>query len=341
MAALTVFTGGPENVVIPVSEESQVGSARRAAQRMAGEAGMTEPNAGSLSLIVTEAAANIARHGANGSIILADLRTRGRQMIEMIAVDKGPGIDNMARALADGFSTSGTRGQGLGAMKRMAGEFDWWSVPSNGTAVLARVAINKNDLPTGSSVSGVVCTAVSGESVCGDAWLIEDIPGGTLIAVADGLGHGYDAAVAADTALDIVRRRKTASLPAIFEHASSALMPTRGAALQIIRIDARAGSLSSAGVGNISASVSTHLTSKSLPSQPGIVGHQMPRVRELAIPWTRDSLLLMHTDGISGRWRLDAYPGLRHHDPALVAAVLFRDFNRRRDDGTVLTYRDA
>jgi hypothetical protein len=44
----------------------------------------------------------------------------------------------------------------------------------------------------------------------------------------------------------------------------------------------------------------------------------------------------MHTDGITARWRLDAYQGLRDHDPAVVAGLLYRDFTRGRDDATVI-----
>ncbi len=330
--------GGPESLVIAVREETEVGTARRAAARMASEAGLSESDSGSLALVVTEAAMNIARYGGGGSIILSDLRARGRNFIEMIAVDKGRGISDMTRALSDGYSTGGTPGKGLGAIRRMSGEFDLWSAPSLGTVLVARVPVSKRESESGSN-SGVVCTAIHGESVCGDAWLIESLREGLIIAVADGLGHGRDAAIAADAALDVVRRRKASSLADIFDFSSRALRATRGAALQVVKINLQSNTITSAGVGNISTSVSTHAQSKSLPSQPGIVGHQMPRVREQVIPWASDSMLVMHSDGVSARWKLETYPGLRARDPALTAAVLHRDFARTRDDATVLTYR--
>jgi hypothetical protein len=220
----------------------------------------------------------------------------------------------------------------------MSGEFDLWSAPSQGTVLLARVPISKGQPESGSG-SGVVCTAIPGETVCGDAWLIETLPEGVIIAVADGLGHGRDAAIAADAAIDVVRRRKTSSLADIFEYCTRSLRATRGAAVQVVKIDTRSQTVTSAGVGNISTSVSSHSQSKSLPSQPGIVGHQMPRVRDQVIPWSADSMLIMHSDGVSARWKLDTYPGLRARDPALTAAVLHRDFSRGRDDSTILTYR--
>jgi hypothetical protein len=50
-------------------------------------------------------------------------------------------------------------------------------------------------------------------------------------------------------------------------------------------------------------------------------------------------LLLMHSDGLTSRWKLADYPGLSHRVPALIAAVLYRDFKRGRDDATVLVAR--
>jgi hypothetical protein len=52
--------------------------------------------------------------------------------------------------------------------------------------------------------------------------------------------------------------------------------------------------------------------------------------------WPEHGLLVMHSDGLTGRWTLDRYPGLLVRHPALVAAVLYKDFLRGRDDATVV-----
>jgi hypothetical protein len=49
----------------------------------------------------------------------------------------------------------------------------------------------------------------------------------------------------------------------------------------------------------------------------------------------------MHSDGLSAHWSLDSYPGLRARHPALIAATLYRDLARERDDVTVLVAREA
>ncbi|HVF41190.1 MAG TPA: SpoIIE family protein phosphatase, partial [Gemmatimonadaceae bacterium] len=218
---------------------------------------------------------------------------------------------------------------------RAATEFDLWSEPGSGMALIARFAVRGKQDSSKVRV-GVVCTPIAGESVCGDAWIVEPVNAGFMIALVDGLGHGPDAAFAADTALDIIRRNKTKEPIQILEAANNALRPTRGAAVQIVTLDLRAREIRSAGVGNISASVINHEKSKIMPSHPGIVGHQMPRARETVLPWHADSLLAMHSDGISARWLMEKYPGLRLRHPSLAAGVIYRDFARPRDDATML-----
>lgn len=336
-----VGAGGPLNVIIPISGDSDVGSARRAANKIGMDAGMSETEAGSISLVVTEAARNIARYGGEGSIMLRLIDDNRQPMVEMIAIDKGPGIGDMSRAMSDGFSTGGTPGKGLGAIRRLSSEFDIWSSSTCGTVVVSRIAIASRKAESDVASIGVVCSPLRGETECGDAWMIDTTANGFIVALVDGLGHGPEAAVAADTAIAVIRRKRNSTLDEMLRSANDACKPTRGAAVQIATISTTSRTIVSAGVGNISASINTGGGSKSIPSQPGIVGHQMSRVREQTLPWSADSLLAMHSDGLSARWRLDSYPGLRLRDPAIIAAVLYRDFMRGRDDATILMVRST
>ena len=74
-------------------------------------------------------------------------------------------------------------------------------------------------------------------------------------------------------------------------------------------------------------------------SQNGTVGYTIRKIQTYHYPWANDSLLLMHSDGLATHWNLDRYPGLRQRHPSLIAAVLFRDYKRPRDDVTVLAAR--
>jgi hypothetical protein len=108
----------------------------------------------------------------------------------------------------------------------------------------------------------------------------------------------------------------------------------------VVRIDMLAGALRMAGVGNIACHVWSAGVRRQMVSHNGIVGSNMRKVQEFAAQWGEDGMLLLHSDGLGSRWNLDDYPGLVSRHPAVIAAVLYRDFSRRRDDVTVLVLRD-
>ena len=71
----------------------------------------------------------------------------------------------------------------------------------------------------------------------------------------------------------------------------------------------------------------------------GTVGHSVAKIQQFSYPWEKNSALIMHSDGLTTRWNVELYPGLASRHPALMAAVLYRDFSRKRDDATILVSR--
>lgn len=339
--------GGPVTTRIRVPDESHVGSARRAAAMLA--AGLDEVVAGRLSIVVTELATNLARHATQGEILLSAV-DRG---VEVISLDRGPGITDLRRALEDGFSTGGTSGTGLGAVRRQADVFDVYTQPGHGTVIVCRVmargAYASNtpraaDARQGRGLDGaVVCVPVAGEEACGDGWATYARPDGTsLVMMVDGLGHGPLAAAAADAATALFGKYAASFSPTqIIEAMHLALRPTRGAAVAVAWLDPAAHSIRFSGVGNISASIVSVGQSQSLVSVNGIVGHHMGRTREFEYAWPEDAMLIMHSDGLTARWSLTSMPGVLSRDPGIAAGVLYRDEARGRDDVTVLAVRRA
>jgi anti-sigma regulatory factor (Ser/Thr protein kinase) len=320
-------------VPLTVREESQVGQARRRAQQMAADAGLTEKEIGQLAIIVTEAATNLVKHGSGGEVLLRQL-TNG---VEVLAIDKGKGMSDVSRCISDGFSSSGTAGNGLGAIQRLSSFFDIYSQPHLGTAVLARLFSSDRSKTINVPDIGVICRPKDGETLSGDTWAIKICDDDYWIVVADGLGHGPDANLAAVEAVRMFRdtsgHRSTIDL---LESMHGALRKTRGAAVAVAHVDRRTSELKFAGVGNIGASVfNGGSTWKGATSHNGILGHEVRRIQEFSFPWTATSKLFMHSDGLA-TWSLDKYPGLLRRDPSLIAAVLYRDFWRHRDDVTVL-----
>src|SRR5580698_6689616 len=110
-----------------IEEESQIGEARRDAQRLAIAYGLDATQTGRVAIAATELASNLLRHGGGGELLLQPIRSGAAENIELLAIDKGRGMNDVARCLGDGYSTGGTSGTGLGAVRRLYAEFDIYS----------------------------------------------------------------------------------------------------------------------------------------------------------------------------------------------------------------------
>lgn len=325
-------------VSCPVHLVSDVGAARRHALRVAAEAGLNETQRGRVALIATELGTNLALHGGGGQLLLQDLEVGGGAGMEVLAVDSGPGMADVAACLRDGFSSGGTSGNGLGAVKRLSDEFDLFTQPGKGTAVLSRVL---GSASSGTSPKawrwGAISTPAPGETVVGDSWRFSTSEDGVRLLVADGLGHGPLASAAAECAVGVFEAVTSGGLKPFFERAHVALRPTRGAAVAVAACVRSSSRLHYAGVGNIAGViVSRGGATRGLMSHNGTVGAEMRSVQELPYEWEVGDRLVMHSDGITSRWQLNAYPGLGAQHPALTTALLHRDFLRGRDDATVV-----
>ncbi len=329
-------------VLLPVDDRAQVGEVRRIATSMAGRLGMDEQDQGRVALVLTEALNNAVKHGGGGQVVLRPI-TNSRSGVEALVIDKGPGIPDVERALRDGYSTAGTPGTGLGAVARVADGFDIYSIVGEGTALLVRVCA-RGAYPDHSSAmpaleTGTVCLPKSGETVCGDAWALGRTAGLVVLMVADGLGHGPDAATASMEAIRVFRKSLTLAPADIIAETHAALRSTRGAAVAVAALDPNLKEIRYAGVGNIASSIVSATETRSMVSHNGTVGHEVRKIQEFRYDWPAGGLVIMQSDGLQTHWRLDRYPGLVARDPALIAGVLYRDFTRGRDDVTVLAVR--
>ncbi|RQN38910.1 ATP-binding protein [Paraburkholderia tropica] len=233
-----------------IGDASGVAFARRGAAQAAQLAGLDATRAGRLAIVLTEAATNILKHAGHGELLVRALDNG----VELIALDSGPGMSDVRAALADGHSTAGTPGNGLGAIQRLSDQFALWSQPGHGTVLRALVAQGATcAAPLSGPEIGGVCVPYPGEEVCGDGWRAQADQHGFTVAVADGLGHGAEAHVAATAALDTLRRRAGLAPAALMALADAALRPTRGAALALARFDLARSMVSFCGTGNISA----------------------------------------------------------------------------------------
>jgi serine phosphatase RsbU (regulator of sigma subunit) len=230
----------------------------------------------------------------------------------------------------------------LGAIARVASIFDIYSRPGAGTALFARVWDAPTTPTTTNGISfGAINVPYPGETVSGDSWAVSGSGDRLAVMVADGLGHGTAAHQAAQAAVATFQARAVESPAALLECIHQALRPTRGAAVALAEIDRERHLVRFAGLGNIAGTIIADGTTRSVVSHHGTVGHDVRRIQEFTYPWPTGASLVLHSDGLTSRWTLDAYPGLLERHPMLMAALLYRDFRRGRDDATVVVVREV
>lgn len=329
-----------ESIRIMIQDSSRTAEARRVARKMALDAGLDETEAERVSICVTEACTNLLQHAAGGEILL---RTTSEDVaeLEMLALDRGPGMTNLEECLRDGYSTGSTPGEGLGAIVRQSTASDFYSVSGQGTAVLARWRVAAPGLSgadrSGRLHIGVVNVCKTGQEVCGDSWGTEQTDRDTVILLADGLGHGPEAQAAASEATRMLRLNPDLAPQALVERCHQALRSSRGAAVAVARIDRVHSKVAYAGLGNIAAQIySGSMKIQHLVSISGTAGLQMHRLREFSYPWPSDGMLVLHSDGLATATSVQTYAGLAARDATLIAGVLYRDFSRGNDDATVV-----
>ncbi|MFW6061822.1 MAG: ATP-binding protein [Planctomycetota bacterium] len=327
-----------QSVGIAVEDESQVGGVRRLAVGLAAQRGFDENARSDIAIVATEAAWNIVRHARRGNVLLSIQADIGVSF-DILAMDTGPGMADLCRCMEDGYSTTGTAGTGLGAVRRLSDEFDLYSRPGEGTVLFSRRWRRGDRPPTDGwlEVSGISVPAPD-EIECGDAWQCTVQDGEASVLVSDGLGHGPQAAVASNTAVRY-HQDHAASPAETLEQLHAPLRKTRGAAVGIARLPRNGEQVQYAAVGNIDAAVLAPGRRTGFLSQHGTVGAVLPSVRCAAYDWPRGALLVLASDGLTRRWSLESYRGVWQHHPALMAGLLYRDFGRGRDDATVVILR--
>ncbi|SAL54317.1 Serine/threonine-protein kinase RsbT [Caballeronia terrestris] len=328
---------------INLSDQSGVAHARRSVVALARSLELTERVQADASLVVSEAATNILKYARSGTIHIAPYADCTGSGLEIVAVDRGPGIVNVEAARTDGFSTGGSLGAGLGTIERQSALFDFYSIAGGGTVLLARIGSKGASAakPCAWTI-GAKSTPKLGQQICGDAWSALEDDGILWLTLLDGLGHGPLASEASRRAVDVFRQRNRDDTPAdVLRAAHEAMRSTRGAVMAAAKFDPKAKSMKYAGVGNIVAIVNTGEVNQHLVSTDGTVGYNMRLVRESTVDWNVRSVFIATTDGLSTRWNLNRHPDLLRHHPVVIAHVLHRDFARDNDDASIVVVKAA
>jgi anti-sigma regulatory factor (Ser/Thr protein kinase) len=322
-----------------ITDRSNVAEVRRAAGAHARALGWGDTACGETEIVATELATNLMKHAREGVVALASEAdgTKGGPLL-VVAIDRGPGIADLARSFTDGFSTSGSPGTGLGAIRRLSYRTDVLSAP-DGTVMIAELR-NRAAQAAGAGERRPIRVAgfdvpKEGQVVNGDAWSHRWFGQTLAIIVCDGLGHGYEASKAAARAIECFHTDAWETPKQMLELANEHLRPTRGAAAAVALVDPARRRVRFCGVGNIVAGIVADDHARHLVSHNGILG-TAPRIGEFEYDWPKGATLLMHSDGLSSRWQVARWSGLWLRHPALIAGVAYRDLARGTDDAVVV-----
>ena len=191
---------------------------------------------------------------------------------------------------------------------------------------------------------GVAQIALEGETVSGDRHLVSPDADGLLIAVVDGLGHGKEAAAAAEAAIAVLREHVHEPVIPLLKRCHEALRGTRGVAMSVASLNATYGAITWLGVGNVE-SVLLRADKEAVPPQdnimlfPGVVGHQMPSLRAVVTPVSVGDLLILFTDGVRRDFLRE--PPIPGHSPQRIADRICAKYSKGTDDALVLVARYA
>ncbi|MBP6349874.1 MAG: SpoIIE family protein phosphatase [Candidatus Obscuribacter sp.] len=324
-------------ISLQVVDDSQVSQARRLIVKLAKDIGVNQSEMDKIALVITELATNLIKHSKSGGDIIAQgCRDSENIGLDVLCVDKGPGMD-IGICIEDGYSTSGTMGTGLGAAKRMSSHFDIYSKPGTGTII--NVRFWNNPVGKDDTLIGGLSVPITGELISGDKWQVERRDQTINCLLVDGLGHGFEACEAAIMA--VKRFKENLHLPpsAILKVMHTALRGSRGAVGAVAKIDLDRGLLHYSGLGNITGLVYNDSERKHLVSLNGTLGYENPKTLDVTVPWITGSVLVMHSDGISTRAGLDNQIILEQ-SAEIIAAWLYLYHSKKLDDSTILVVKD-
>ncbi len=328
--------------VVEVAYPGDVYSAREAAKALAISLGFDDVACEEIDLVVGELGSNLLKHAGRGTLTLSPVGEQVRRGIQVESADRGPGIADVEQAIADGYSTTGSLGFGLGTVNRLMDELSITSPtgPERGTRIVCTRWLRLFD-PSARSCPfdvGVASRPYPGMSVNGDSFAVKLWNHHLLVAVIDGLGHGQFAHRAAQAAREYVERHFDQPFAGMFRGTARACRATRGVVMAVARFDCAQGTMALAGIGNVQVRVLDGAEPGKLLMRRGVLGARAPLPLVTERAWLPGAAFVLHTDGVSSHWGSDDLVG---DSAAAVAQSLLRAHAYEHDDATVLIVKDA
>lgn len=337
----------------PVQNESAAILLRAKLSAIAQRLGFPERKREQMLLVASELISNQVKHAGGRGLI--QIWQQPGAVLDVFALDYGPGISNLSQARQDCFSTANTLGKGLGSIQRLSDELFVYTQQESisqskkwsGAAFLARFrpgskSIGRDDdqviadsaeyCPSGLEI-GLFSRSLSDERYNGDRIYLQRSGGVQRWLHLDGLGHGEEAQAA--TANLAAHLSQCDSLDAILMAVDRQLVRTRGAVAIIGEIDLASSKVHLLGVGDMHAHIYDWEQMQNISFAPGILGREHRSTSMFQADFGKKCLVVTASDGIRRNWDTANFPGLFTQHPQLIAYMLGNIMGRISDDQSI------
>ena len=300
--------------------------------------GISELKRENILLVAAELATNIIKH-AEGRGMIQVWQQPG--VLDILSLDYGAGIGNLALAEEDGFSTSNTFGKGLGAVRRLSDELYIYTqgrttgsvIKWSGAVFLARFHIaSGNDQKLGGEI-GIFSRSLSDARHNGDRIYMQKKGDRLRWLHLDGLGHGEDAQIATSHLAKYVAHND--GVESILAGVDRQLVATRGAVAAACEIDIGQRDMQLIGVGDMHAHIYDQNAMQYIFFAPGILGREHRTVTPLRAKLAKRGVVITASDGIRRNWDAGNFAGLFNQHPQLIAYTLGNIMGRVSDDQSI------
>lgn len=322
-----------------IEERSFVSYFKREIHQQVFKEKFPETRRAEIDIIVSELCSNLIKHVGKGELLYRIMDHEDDKILELISIDKGPGIADTARMMKDGVSTTKTLGQGLGAIHRLSDFTQLYTVPGWGTILFTQVnsSNKKNPKKVNRVEARALLVSKPRETDCGDGYRIKHTDTEVMIFFGDGLGHGEYAKEAVDQAGNFFFESKETEPVDLIRQMHEKVRRTRGLVGTVASLNKISNEWRICGVGNILTRMYTGISYKNYLPYNGTIGLNLPASMNASIiPCERNQHLIMCSDGLQTRWDLSKYPSILKYDTIMLAAAIYKDFNRGNDDSSIL-----
>jgi anti-sigma regulatory factor (Ser/Thr protein kinase) len=329
---------------VDITEAADTNAAEQTVERVAADIGFGSDLSAELGQVARELASTLHSQAQGGTLSVKTIVADSQTGIRLEASETGTATPDVEAAFTTGSPIGDSLSFELSTVTHTMDEVEI-RTPDGADAGTRLVADRwltpeyETTMPIPASI-GAASRATSPAQPNGDAFIAKTWNDTTLVGVIDGLGHGPRAHDASTVARDYVERHAERPMASIFEGTDRACRGTRGVVMALAKFDWAEQTLTFGNVGNINVTVSGPEWTGFVVRR-GVVGSNNPGVSVVTRDWDPTHTLVLHSDGISTRWKMNQIRKQRVEPAGAIANRLLEQYGKAGDDATALVVTEA